>query len=231
MYFKEFISQAFTLLVLWIAMVTTECRADDSVAFLNPLVAKHCLKCHGGDEVNGDVSFKQITTATQFLAQPALIHRMIEAVDVNDMPPEGEPQLEEKTRTRLLATLKTMLREATTGKERKPLQIRRLNRFQYNNSVKDLFQLKLEVFELPEKVMTRHDNYLVHEPVRMPDKVSVASHSLNPQPGLREVKAFPKDLRAEHGFDNQANQLTLSPLLLDAFLRLSVSIVESPDFN
>jgi hypothetical protein len=38
-------------------------------------------------------------------------------------------------------------------------------------------------------------------------------------------------LRAAHGFDNQANQLTLSPLLLDAFLRLSVSIVESPDFS
>jgi hypothetical protein len=45
------------------------------------------------------------------------------------------------------------------------------------------------------------------------------------------VRSFPKDLRAAHGFDNQANQLSLSPLLLDAFLRLSVSIVESPDFN
>ena len=45
------------------------------------------------------------------------------------------------------------------------------------------------------------------------------------------MNAFPKDLRASHGFDNQANQLTLSPLLLDAFLRLSVSITESPDFN
>ena len=48
---------------------------------------------------------------------------------------------------------------------------------------------------------------------------------------MQEVIAFPKDLRASHGFDNQANQLTLSPLLLDAFLRLSVSITESPDFN
>ncbi|MEI6536499.1 MAG: DUF1588 domain-containing protein, partial [Verrucomicrobiaceae bacterium] len=33
------------------------------------------------------------------------------------------------------------------------------------------------------------------------------------------------------GFDNQANQLSLSPLLLDSFLNLSVSIIESPDFN
>lgn len=91
--------------------------------------------------------------------------------------------------------------------------------------------MKLDVFELPEKLMTRHDNYLHPASGKMPAKVRVASLALNPKTGLRDAKSFPKDLRAEHGFDNQANQLTLSPLLLDAFLRLSVSIAESPDFN
>ena len=219
------------LLFVQFGFAATECRADEFANFLNPLVAKHCLKCHGGEEVNGEVNFKPITTAAQFLAQPAVINKMIQAVDSNDMPPEGEPQLDEKTRTRLLATLKTMLRDATSGKERTSSPIRRLNRFQYNNSVRDLFQLKLDVFELPEKLMTRHDNYLHPASGKMPDRVRVASFSLKPQAGLRDVNAFPKDLRAEHGFDNQANQLTLSPLLLDAFLRLSVSIVDSPDFN
>ncbi len=228
---QEIISKSFLMLVLLLAIVATECRADDVAEFLNPLVAKHCLKCHGGEKVSGEVNFKPITMAAQFLAQPVLINKMIDAVDSNDMPPEGEPPLDDKTRSRLLATLKTMLREALTGKERSPQPIRRLNRFQYNNSVKDLFQLKLDVFELPEKLMTRQDDYLQSKSGKMPDKVRVASLSLNPKAGLRDVKAFPKDLRAEHGFDNQANQLTLSPLLLDAFLRLSVSIVESPDFN
>ncbi len=219
------------LVLFLIAVVASESRADEFADFVNPLVGKHCLKCHGGEAVKGEVNFKPIATTAQFIAQPVLINKMIEAIDANDMPPEDEPQLDEKTRIKLLATLKTMLRDATTGKERAPSQIRRLNRFQYNNSVRDLFQLKLDVFELPEKLMTRHDNYLHPAAKKMPDKVRVASLALNPKAGLREVKAFPKDLRAEHGFDNQANQLTLSPLLLDAFLRLSVSIVESPDFN
>lgn len=229
---KGVISEFLMLLALSLTIVTTECPADDFADFVHPLVAKHCLKCHGGGkDVNGEVNFKPITTTAQFLAQPTLIHRMIEAVGSNDMPPEGEPLLDEKTRTQLLASLKTMLREATTGTKRTPSPIRRLNRFQYNNSVKDLFQLKLDVFELPEKLMTRHDNYLQAASGKMPDSVRVESLSLRPKAGLRDVKAFPKDLRAEHGFDNQANQLTLSPLLLDAFLRLSVSIVESPDFD
>ncbi|MEC9053835.1 MAG: DUF1592 domain-containing protein, partial [Verrucomicrobiota bacterium] len=79
--------------------------------------------------------------------------------------------------------------------------------------------------------MTRHSDYLKPGVEQMPEKVEAACHSLSPDPGLRGVRAFPKDLRAAHGYDNQANQLSLSPLLLDSFLRLSVSIIESPDFN
>ena len=75
------------------------------------------------------------------------------------------------------------------------MPIRRFNRFQYNNSVKDLFQLKLDVFELPEKLMTRQENYLIAGSNKMPDKVTVASFSLSPKAGLTGVRAFPKDLR------------------------------------
>ena len=156
---------------------------------------------------------------------------MIEAVGANNMPPEGEPELDDDDRNKLLAHLKLMLRQASTRTDVSRIPIRRLNRFQYNNVVNDLFRLDRDVFELPEKLMTRHENYLHAVPSQMPDTVEVASHALKPQAGMRDVKSFPKDLRASHGFDNQANQLTLSPLLLDAFLRLSVSIVESPDFN
>jgi hypothetical protein len=231
MRFKHALCKSFLLFLSFLAVDSAQCRSDDFVDLLNPLITKHCLKCHGAENVNGEVDFRPITTATQFLAQPKLINQMIEAIDSNNMPPEDEPPLDEPSRTQLLATLKAMLRQATSGKERTPQPLRRLNRFQYNNSVKDLFQLNREVFALPEKLMTRHDNYLRAATQKMPDQVRVVSRSLNPEPGLRDVKSFPKDLRAEHGFDNQANQLTLSPLLLDSFLRLSVSIVESPDFN
>jgi hypothetical protein len=89
----------------------------------------------------------------------------------------------------------------------------------------------MDVFHLPEKLMSRDQNYLATSKQAMPAKVRVSSKSLDSTGGMASVDSFPKDLRASHGFDNQANQLTLSPLLLDAFLRLSVSITESPDFN
>ena len=214
-----------------VCFVTQSQAADLFGDVLRPFFAEHCIYCHGDDEVNGNVNLEEIATAEQWLQAPRLIVDVIEAITANDMPPEGEPELSEKHRATLLATLKTTLRETSAGHQVAESQFRRLNRFQYNNAVRDLFQLKRDVFALPEKLMTRHDGYVSPGCSQMPDRVTVASHALNPQAGLREVNAFPKDLRASHGFDNQANQLTLSPLLLDSFLRLSVSILESPDFN
>ena len=43
---------------------------------------------------------------------------------------------------------------------------------------------------------------------------------------LAGVAAFPQDLRAEHGFDNRGDHLSLS-LLMESFLKLAQSIVES----
>ena len=203
--------------------------ADEFQQELQPIFAQHCVKCHGGDKVKGKVNLKEIANAKQFLGKPELIKELIDVIDAGDMPPEDEPQLKPADRAELLTTLKAMLRTATTGQAAKRNPPRRLNRFQYNNAVRDLFQLNRNVFALSEKLMTRETIYL--NAPKMPDRVNARSHALNPSGGLTEVQPFPQDLRASHGFDNQANQLTLSPLLLDAFFRLSVSIIESPDFN
>ena len=203
--------------------------ADDFRQKLQPVFAKHCVKCHGGDKVKGKVNLKEIANAGQFLAKPALIKELIDVLDAGDMPPEDEPPLPPAVRAEMLTTLKALLRTAATGQVAKPNPPRRLNRFQYNYTVRDLFRLNRDVFALSEKLMTRETIYL--NAPKVPDRVNVRSLALNPTAGLREVRPFPQDLRASHGFDNQANQLTLSPLLFDAFLRLSVSVVESPDFN
>ncbi len=228
---RMFLDKFGSLLLAFLGMATGVQAADDFASLVRPVIAEHCAGCHDNAEVKGKVNLQGILTKEQLLGQPGLIQEMIEVLDAHDMPPDGEPELAEASREKLIVTLKSLLRESASAAVARPVQMRRLNRFQYNNSVRDLFQLKLDIFELPEKLMTRHDNYLPSPNGKMPDRVEVASHSLNPMPGLRDVIAFPKDLRASHGFDNQADQLTLSPLLLETFLRLSVSILESPDFN
>lgn len=220
----------YAALFLVVACCIAKTQAEDFQQVLQPLLQQNCVHCHGDDEANAEINFEKLFKARDFLDRPALIEKVWEAIDSGAMPPDGEPALNPVVRSQAVKTLKAMLRMATEHAPRASVPVRRLNRFQYNNTVRDLFQLNRDVFALPEKLMTRHSNYL-HSSKAMPQTLQVASHALEPLPGLANVQSFPKDLRAEHGYDNQANQLTLSPLLLDAFLRLSVSIMESPDFN
>lgn len=205
--------------------------ADDFDTTIKPLLAAHCVKCHGKEKTKGKVNLHEIRSAEALLAAPKLIHEIIKAVDAGDMPPETEAPLRETSRAELLAALKSMLRVAASGQPSEEPRASRLNRFQYNNSVRDLFRLKTDLFRLPEKLMTRQSGYLTSRAAAMPDRVNVTSQVLDDQGGFRDVEPYPKDPRAQHGFDNQTDQLTLSPILLEAFLRLGVSIVESPDFN
>lgn len=184
-------------------------QADEYDDIVKPLFTQTCEKCHGEGEANAEIRFDQFPSSATFLSQPKLIQRTLEAIDTGAMPPEGEPGLDEATRLKAVAALKRLLREASLAAPKARPQLQRLHRFQYNNTVRDLIQLNRNLFALPEKLMTRYDDSLSHGP--MPDTVQVASQALNPQPGQQDVKPFPKDLPAEHGFDNQTNQLTLSP--------------------
>ena len=69
----------------------------------------------------------------------------------------------------------------------------------------------------------------------MPDVVTVSSRPLGKsgliEPRLAGVGPFPQDPRAEHGFDNRADHLSLSPFLLESFFKLSRRIVQSQNFG
>ena len=218
-----------SILFLAFECISEALAVDDFRHKLQPLFAKHCVKCHGGEKIKGKINLKEVASAGQLLAKPLLIKEIIDVLDAAEMPPEDELQLTSTDLKDLLNYLRLMLNTATKGKGTKINPPRRLNRFQYNNTVRDLFQLNRDIFSMSEKLLTRETIYL-NSP-KMPERINARSLALNPSGGMRDVKPFPQDLRASHGFDNQADQLTLSPLLLDAFFRLSISIVESPDFN
>ncbi len=161
---------------------------------------------------------------------------MIDVLDLNAMPPLDEPPLEPGIREHLIEQLTSILH--TSIAKQVPYSqtpIRRKNRFQYNNAVTDLFQLKCAVFTLPERMMREHNGYFNPSSGRMADVVTVGSRPLGKsqmiESRLGGVTAFPQDLRAEHGFDNQADHLSLSPLLMESFLHLGQSITQSPDFD
>ena len=198
---------------------------------------EHCIQCHGRDgKIKGDVNLLELKDLAALGRRPELLGKLVEVIDFEEMPPEEEPQLEPEERAVFLKELKALLhRSVSEEKNQIHTPIRRMNRFQYDNSVVDLFELKGVVFSLPERMMREHKNYFRPETGRMADTVTVGSRPLGKSQMIEKrlggVAPFPQDLRAEHGYDNRGDHLSLSPLLMESFLKLAQSIVESDDFN
>lgn len=195
---------------------------------------QHCFDCHSsGEDSEGNVDLSEWSNGN---ANPEGIARVIRVVEQERMPPEDQPALNHEERSALVGTLKQQLQVlAESGQHNVATPLRRMNRFQYNNAVVDLFDLKVTVFTLPEKMMREHGGYFQPASGKMPDVVTVGSRPLGKsqmiEPRLLGVAAFPQDLRAEHGYDNQADHLSLSPLLMESFLKLGRSITEGRDFT
>jgi hypothetical protein len=236
----SFLSTAFAVLVLLHSVGLAKALSADGDSFtkiITPTVQKHCAKCHGAnaDKLEGDLNL--LTLQSRDLHDnPELIRSLIEVLDLGEMPPEDEPPLDPKLRQRMISELRTILHAAISNQKKFPhAPVRRMNRFQYNNAVIDLFDLQCIVFTLPERMMREHKGYFKPQTGKMANVVTVGSRPLGKsqmiERRLAGVAAFPQDLRAEHGFDNRGDHLSLSPLLMEAFLKLGQSVTQSPDFG
>lgn len=208
----------------------------DFVERVQPVLRDRCVHCHGQDgEVSGGVNLQTVKTLADL--SPALIDKLIKVIDTGAMPPNDELPLPIMSQRALIEALRPMLTHAL---QTQPLPtprtpIRRMNRFQYNNAVQDLLQLKVEVYPLPERLMRDLNGYFQPQTGKMPNSVKVLNRPLGKfaivERHLSGVTPFPQDLRAEHGFDNRGDQLSLSPLLLESFMQLSRAIIENPDLS
>ncbi len=202
------------------------------------ILAEHCHQCHGGEKTKGKVDLVAMKRTEDFLGHPERMEDMLTVLRDGDMPPEkAKKPLAEETRATLIAHLEGMLRKSLAKQPFEPTPISRMNRFQYNNAVKDLLELQRDIFSMPERLMRRRTDYFNPGARKMPNNVGVQNRPLGKDhdgerpEGFKDVAAFPQDRRAEHGFDNRADHLTLSPLLMEEFLKLSQSIVDSKDLN
>lgn len=228
---------------LFLRMVLVLCFLSQSVLAkkefsIEGSFKSYCIECHGmKGKVKGEVNLISFTEGKDLKGDPELLQTIMEVIDFGEMPPEGNQPIDNTERKMIVAELKKLLAESVSGSEEDLIKapIRRMTRFQYANAVKDLLELKVEVFPLPEKMMRDRSGYFKPASGKMPAKMMVSSRPLGKsgliEPRMDGVAPFPQDLRAEHGYDTQGDHLSLSPLLMEDFFRLSQSIVKSPSFN
>ena len=151
------------------------------------------------------------------------------------MPPEDEPQPAKGERAKLAAFFEGVVDEYVSANTTlEPVVMRRLNRYEYNNAVRDLLELRGDIYPLPEKVI-RSSQYFDPASGRMPAGVTVGNRTLGKFQVERQILSgvdpFAIDLQAEHGFNNQGEQLSIPPILLESLLKLGRSIVNAKEFD
>jgi hypothetical protein len=221
-------------LALLVATAGAPLRADvDSVL---PVLEKYCVRCHKGAKPKGKVHLGKLTTKQLFLDDIATTRKILEVLESHDMPPKKEEQPSDEARATLVRELGSWvgeyIAESTTLR---PVVMRRLNRYEYNNAVRDLLELEGDIYPLPEKCIRSDRPYFDPASGRFPDVVRVGNRPLGKFQVERQILTgvvpFAIDLQSEHGFNNRGDELSVSPILLEAFLELGQSIVSSPRFD
>lgn len=195
-----------------------------------------CLRCHSGDTTEGDLDLSGFVGSDAPPIDARIVQQIRDRIAYREMPPENEPSPDDDMRRRLVNTLDGQLREyLRTHDLGVPVVMRRLNRYEYNNAVRDLLYLRGDIYPLPEKTIRVDSPYFDPASGRFPDEISVRNRAMGKEhienQILTGVTPFAIDLQSEGGFNNRGSELGMSPVLLESFLALGTAIVDSPEFD
>ena len=140
-------------------------QADD---ILKPFIDTYCIRCHGPKQQKADRRFDQLLVRPKVPArgsrdqqepaasalpltneQAELLQEILDQLNLAQMPPEDERQPSTEELKRVVAYLTDTLAKAreqareNSGK----VVMRRLNRVEYRNTIRDLFQLRMIDFD------------------------------------------------------------------------------------
>lgn len=134
------------------ATATRDTIREDFSSTAEPFLREFCVSCHGSDVAKGNLRLDKLDTD---LSQPSNHERwwqILNRVRTGEMPPPGNAQPSELQITGFLKALATNLDSAAAANRNEGRVIlRRLNRIEYENTVRDLFEVDVSVRDmLPE---------------------------------------------------------------------------------
>ena len=164
-------------------------RRTEAVSYashIRPMLEAHCFGCHGGGKKKGDVTLDQWVDEATAIGDAALWQRVLAKVQNGEMPPENKPQPSAAEKQRLAQWVEAKVFQCDCAHpDPGRMLVRRLNRAEYNNTIRDLLGVD-----------------------------------------FKPAADFPID-DSGHGFDNMADALSLSPVLVEKYLTAAERVINS----
>ena len=150
------------------------------------LMQTYCIKCHGPDEEKGDRTFHELARKKngQWVVNLAdskkadLLHDVLDQLNLGEMPPKKknvkQPKVVETKHA--IAWLTKVLLDLEKEKGPKETVLRRLNRREYGNTMRDLLGLQDLPFDFTENFPTDEND---HGFTNIGDSLNLSDQHLN----------------------------------------------------
>ena len=122
----------------------------------NPFLDRFCLDCHNNETQKGKFNLETLSYTLSDEATAGAWQKILDVLHAEEMPPENKPQPSGQVLADFMADLATTLvnaRKALQDSGRKTV-MRRLNRRDYKNTMMSLFNVSVNIEDLPEDNFT-----------------------------------------------------------------------------
>ncbi len=136
---------ACTFPVLTCPLIASDAPPDFK-AEIQPLVEKYCADCHSADLAEGDLSLEEYGSLQQMRDGREVWLKVLAQLQAEAMPPEDADQPSGEERKQLILGIDRAINEVDCSQPQSPghVTLRRLNRFEYRNTIRDLLGVDYE---------------------------------------------------------------------------------------
>jgi hypothetical protein len=129
-----------------LAVMAPGARAGDGDAALDfegrlkPFIANYCASCHGMDRQRAEINLERFDKDPEFSAHRELWEKVAASLESHEMPPENRKQPSLAERQEIVQGIRAELARIDAAAPPNPgaVTIRRLNRNEYRNTIRDL---------------------------------------------------------------------------------------------
>ena len=132
-----------------VGFALSACQPSNQVAEHSATVSGFCVDCHNDLERTADLTLESLDLS-QVAAQAEIWEKVVRKLRTGTMPPSDQPQLSVGDRSALVSWLATSLDDAAAANPNpgRTETLRRLNRTEYQNSIRDLLALDIDATAL-----------------------------------------------------------------------------------
>ncbi|MEZ5303713.1 MAG: DUF1587 domain-containing protein [Verrucomicrobiales bacterium] len=114
--------------------------AADFASEIAPLLDRYCLGCHDAETKKGELDLERFDSLASAKADAEIWLKVVEQIEVEEMPPKKKPQLSAGEKARLLGWIDETLDAVALEQagDPGPVVLRRLNNAEYTYTVRDL---------------------------------------------------------------------------------------------